>query len=106
VHVTGVRDAARLRRAAPARYEALHTRYEALHTRMRFSLTLTAPRAQSGDTPLHQAAYEGHLECVRALVDGHADKEAKDYVRALLYAASARGSAGLPHGLSLCSARA
>jgi ankyrin repeat protein len=32
-------------------------------------------------TPLHHAVHQGHLECVRALLEAGADKEAKGYVR-------------------------
>ena len=39
-------------------------------------------RAQDGDTPLHTAAFSGHLECVRLLLERGADKDAKTKVRA------------------------
>jgi ankyrin repeat protein len=35
-------------------------------------------------TPLHWASYNGHLECVRLLLERGADKEARDRVRAPL----------------------
>ena len=36
---------------------------------------------QDGDTPLHAAAYNGHMEVVRVLLDAGVDKEAKNQVR-------------------------
>jgi hypothetical protein len=48
-----------------------------------------APRAvaQDGNTPLHQAALYGDVECVRLLLQLGADKNAKNNVRALRAAA-------------------
>jgi ankyrin repeat protein len=40
-----------------------------------------APSLQDGETPLHQAASEGHAEVVQMLLDAKADTEAKDTVR-------------------------
>ena len=40
--------------------------------------------AQSGKTPLHDAAICGYLDIVQLLLERGADKEAKDNVRALL----------------------
>ena len=39
-------------------------------------------RAQSGQTPLHLAVSDGHLECARLLMERGADKEAKAKVPA------------------------
>jgi hypothetical protein len=42
---------------------------------------LCAPLRQAAETPLHFAASNGHLECVTALLEAGADKEAKSDVR-------------------------
>ena len=42
--------------------------------------TLPTP-LQDGFTPLNNAAFKGHLEIVRLLLDRGADKEARDKVR-------------------------
>lgn len=48
-------------------------------------------RAQSGVRPLHLAAEEGHVDCVRALIDGKAELDAARYappsIRAVLITA-------------------
>ncbi len=40
--------------------------------------------AQDGYTPLYVAALNGHLECMRLLLDRGEDKDAKTTVRALI----------------------
>ena len=42
---------------------------------------LCAPLRQGAYTPLHYAAYRGHSECVKALLEAGADKDAKNQVR-------------------------
>ncbi len=46
--------------------------------------TRARARAQFGQTALILAAGEGHVNCVRLLLDAGADKEAKNVVRAML----------------------
>ena len=60
-------------------------------------------RAQNGATPLHTAAFSGHLECVRLLLERGADKEAKTKVRTPTRATAAARCVGAPRQLlSLC----
>jgi hypothetical protein len=63
--------------------------------------------AQNGNTPLHQAAVNGHVECVALLVERGANKEAKNNVRcaapspAAVAAACCIGSAASAHRCAL-----
>jgi hypothetical protein len=50
-------------------------------SRVRLLTPLCAPLRQGAWTPLHWAAYNGYLECMRALLEAGADKDAKDNVR-------------------------
>jgi hypothetical protein len=52
-----------------------------LMSRVRLLTPLCAPSRQNAWTPLHVAAYNNQLECVRALLEAGADKDAKGYVR-------------------------
>ena len=44
------------------------------------TLCLSSRRSQNGDTPLHVAAYNGKVECVKVLVEAGANIEAKNKV--------------------------
>ena len=59
------------------------------------------PRDEEGRTPLHWAALEGCVECVKALLDAGADVRANAYQARPLYSPTGTGSRQ-NFSLSLC----
>jgi ankyrin repeat protein len=59
-------------------------------------------RAQDGFTPLQKAAWHGHLECARLLLERGADKEAKGNVRAPCLTLPRRAASERSATRSLC----